>query len=108
MWLYCSLVFIGMFIGMLFTKYFLDTRDDRDFRQLFRAPSPPPEAPPQQPKDAFLKNEPEEIEFLNSTKNNSCDLCGKPYLKHKYDMRYLNPHGRPYLRVRCDGMRLKL
>ncbi len=37
-----------------------------------------------------------------------CDICGDTYYHHPSDMKQLDGDGRPYLRVACDGTRLKL
>ena len=37
-----------------------------------------------------------------------CDECGDTYYHHPSDMKQLDNEGRPFLRVACDGRRLKL
>lgn len=37
-----------------------------------------------------------------------CPECGKKYREHPYDMRQLSYDGQPYLRIACDGRRIKL
>jgi hypothetical protein len=37
-----------------------------------------------------------------------CSVCGDLYRNHPHDMKQLDHEGHPFLRVRCDGRRLKL
>lgn len=37
-----------------------------------------------------------------------CDICGDTYRHHPHDMKVLSHDGRPFLRVACDGRRMKL
>lgn len=37
-----------------------------------------------------------------------CEVCGDTYRHHPHDMKQLDANGEPFLRVRCDGRRLKL
>jgi len=37
-----------------------------------------------------------------------CEECGDTYYHHPSDMKQLDSEGRPFLRVACDGTRLKL
>ena len=37
-----------------------------------------------------------------------CEECGDTYRHHPSDMKQLDSEGRPFLRVACDGRRLKL
>lgn len=37
-----------------------------------------------------------------------CPECGKKYVDHPYDTRQVDWEGYPFLRVACDGRRLKL
>jgi hypothetical protein len=37
-----------------------------------------------------------------------CDVCGNPFRRHPHDKRELDWEGRPFLRISCNGMRLKL
>jgi hypothetical protein len=37
-----------------------------------------------------------------------CEVCGDKYWRHPHDMKQLDSNGEPFLKVRCDGRRLKL
>jgi hypothetical protein len=37
-----------------------------------------------------------------------CYVCGDLYRNHPHDMKQLDYNGKPFLKVRCDGRRLKL
>lgn len=54
-------------------------------------------------------NEADESEpFFRSSGDCVCEVCGDTYRHHPHDMKQLDHQGEPFLRVRCDGRRLKL
>lgn len=46
--------------------------------------------------------------FIRSAGDVACEVCGDTYRHHPYDMKMVDHEGHPFLRVRCDGRRLKL
>ena len=54
-------------------------------------------------------NEADEQEpFIRADHNTVCEVCGDVYRNHPHDMKQLGMNNEPFLRVRCDGRRLKL
>jgi hypothetical protein len=53
-------------------------------------------------------NEAEKEVFFRCSGDCVCDVCGDEYRHHPHDMKELDHNGEPFLRVRCDGRRLKL
>lgn len=54
-------------------------------------------------------NEADEQEpFIRADQNTVCEVCGDIYRHHPHDMKQLGINDEPFLRVRCDGRRLKL
>jgi len=46
--------------------------------------------------------EDEPVDFIRTSGDMICSTCGRPYWRHDHDSKY------EWLRVRCDGQRLKL
>lgn len=46
--------------------------------------------------------------FTRASGDCVCVLCGKEYRKHPHDMDDLGYDGEPFLRLLCDGRRVKL
>jgi hypothetical protein len=46
--------------------------------------------------------------FIRAGGDVVCEVCGDVYRRHAHDMKELDNMGEPFLRVRCDGRRLKL
>jgi hypothetical protein len=46
--------------------------------------------------------------FIRAGGDVVCDVCGDVYRHHPHDMKELDNMGEPFLKVRCDGRRLKL
>lgn len=61
------------------------------------APSEPPECP---------KLPPEQI--LRARGFVTCSQCNQAYRDHPLDTVHVNSDGEPYLRIHCNGMRVKL
>ena len=47
-------------------------------------------------------------DILRASGDVVCEECGDTYNHHPSDMKQLDNEGRPFLRVACDGRRLKL
>lgn len=47
-------------------------------------------------------------DFIRASGDVVCDECGDSYYHHPCDMKQLDNEDRPFLRVACDGRRLKL
>ena len=47
-------------------------------------------------------------ELIRASGDVICEECGDTYRHHPHDMKQLDSNGEPWLRVRCDGQRLKL
>lgn len=50
----------------------------------------------------------EPYDILRTSGDVVCEECGDTYRHHPSDMKQLDSEGRPFLRVGCDGRRLKL
>jgi len=46
--------------------------------------------------------------FIRASGDVTCAVCGDYYRHHPSDMKQVDHDGHPFLRVRCDGRRLKL
>ena len=57
------------------------------------------------PRKRKKKTEPK---MIRASGDVVCDDCGKKYYDHPEDKGQLSFDGRPFLHIRCDGMRLKL
>ena len=49
-----------------------------------------------------------EVEFVRASGNCTCPNCGKIYYKHPMDLENLDFNGGPFLRILCNGERVKL
>jgi len=50
----------------------------------------------------------EEPDFTRASGECICPHCQKPYYKHPFDWDVLGYDGLPFLRMLCDGTRVKL
>ena len=62
---------------------------------------------PQERKER-LRRLREEAEIVRVDGDALCPECSEPYREHPWDKLNLDYRGEPYLRVGCDGARLKL
>jgi hypothetical protein len=46
--------------------------------------------------------------FIRASGRVICEACGDTYAHHPSDMKQVDMDGHPFLKVRCDGRRLKL
>jgi hypothetical protein len=49
-----------------------------------------------------------EVDFIRASGDVICEVCGKPYRKHPFDMEIIGWQDEPFLNVLCDGTRVKL
>lgn len=56
----------------------------------------------------FFKNVQRTPDFVRASGDVICDQCARTYSDHPYDFRVTDWDNHPFLRVRCDGTRLKL
>ena len=49
-----------------------------------------------------------EVNFYRASGECICDKCGKEYWRHPRDKENLDFHGEPFLKILCNGDRVKL
>jgi hypothetical protein len=55
-----------------------------------------------------MNTEDEIPDFTRASADFFCPICGKRFGEHPYDMEHLAYGGEPFLRILCDGSRVKL
>ena len=50
----------------------------------------------------------DDFKFIRTSGEMICEICEKPYWKHKHYLGALDNEDRPFLRELCDGTKVKL